>query len=252
MMKTIYALLFGILILIPFSSRAQSMYDSLRQVFNEAYLFDKFYMNKREVSFEAAINFELRTIWNDSIRDLAVISVYENSFGYNWTDSSTLNHQIDSIIANSHYTKIRQYALKIKERANMPLTGREISNFGLPDNNEDTVWIESYKGENVIINFWAAWNTASTKDMKKIPGYMNKYKVKILSISLDEEYKDMIRYVRQKEYYWPIVFAGRGSETQYFFKVRHIPKYIVINPEGMIISESFDDLESTIKETIGN
>ena len=251
-MKIIYAYLLGLFIIIPYKSNAQSVYDSLRQVYNEAYLFDKFYMNKRELNFEDAINFELRTIWNDSIRDLAVISVYENAFGYNWTDSSALNHQIDSIIATSHYPKIRQHASMIRERANIPLIGRKINNLGLPDNNGDTIWIESFKGESLIINFWAAWNSASTKDMKKIVGCMNKYKVKILSISIDEEYKDMARFVRQREYYWPIVFAGRGSDTQYLFKVRHIPKYIVIDPDGIIVSESYDDLERTIKEAQNN
>ena len=136
-------------------------------------------MNKRNVSFEEAINFELRTIWFDSIRDLSVIAVYENAFGYNWTDSSSLNNQIDSIIANSHYQKIRKHAAMIKERANMPLVGRKVLNLGLPDNNGDTIWIDSFQGQNLIINFWAAWNPASTKDMKRIVSYMNKYNATI-------------------------------------------------------------------------
>jgi len=251
-MKAIYTCLTGLFILIQFNSGAQSIYDSLRLVYNESYLFDKFYMNKRDVSFEEAINFELRTIWYDSIRDLAVISVYENAFGYNWTDSSTLNNQIDSIIANSHYPKIRQHAKMIKERATIPLVGRKILNLGLLDSKGDTIWIYSFKGQSLIVNFWAAWNPASTKDMKRIVGYMNKYNVTVLSVSLDEEYRDMVRFVRQKEYYWPVGFAGRGSDIQYYLKVRHIPKYIAIDSEGEIVSESYDDLEKFIKNFSGN
>ncbi len=246
-MKIIYAFLFGLLFINPGRSGAQAVYDSLRQVYNEAYLFNKYYNNKRNVSFEAAIHYELRTIWNDSIRDLAVVSVYENAYGYNWTDSTSLNYEIDSIINKTLYPEIRQHAMIIKERANIPLVGRNISRMGLPDVNGDTLWLESFRGENFIVNLFAAWNATSIKDMKKITELTNKYKVSFCSISLDEEYQDMVRFINQKGYHWPIVFAGLGSDTQFFYNVRHLPKYIFVNSEGEIIADSYESIEAAVR-----
>jgi thiol-disulfide isomerase/thioredoxin len=249
-MKAPKKLVLAVFFIFQLQLNAQSVYDSLKMAYSDAYLFEKFYMNKRNISFEEAINYELRTIWNDSIRELACVAVYDNAFGFNWTDSVSLNQRIDSIIRITRYFEIKDLAKRIRGYANTPLIGQKLVTIDLQGHNGTSFSTEKFRGDYFVINLWATWSKDCIRDMKAIPGIAGRYNIRFYSISFDEEYDAMTRHVKHKKYNWPVVYAGRWNELWSYFKIRHIPKYIVIDPEGIIIAESFEDLEETIAQAL--
>lgn len=237
-----------IIFCIPVTSYSQSIYDSLKLIYSDAYLFEKFYMNKNEVNFEKAINYELRTIWNDSIRDLAGVAVYENAFGFNWTDSIAMNRRIDSLIEITRYPQIRELAKRIRNYANKSLVGQKMIPIELMDYEGKTISTELYKGESFVINLWVSWDRDCIRDMKAINDLIESEAINFYSISFDEDYNIMVRYLKNKMYNWPVVYAGRWNELWSYFKIRHLPKYIVVDPEGKIIMESHEDIKRIVNE----
>lgn len=233
---------------IPVTSYSQSIYDSLKLIYSDAYLFEKFYMNKNEISFEEAINYELRTIWNDSIRDLAGVAVYENAFGFNWTDSLAMNRRIDSLIEITRYPQIKELAKKIRNYANKPIVGQKLIPIELMDYEGKMISTELYKGENFVINLWVSWDRDCLRAMKAITDLIENKDINFYSISFDEDYDIMVRHLKNKMYNWPVVYAGRWNELWSYFKIRHLPKYIIVDVEGKIIMESHEDLESILNE----
>jgi len=99
--------------------------------------------------------------------------------------------------------------------------------------------LSDFKGSYVLIDYWAAGFGSGEfmmPQLKKVQEEIaSKYKLKILSISLDEKKADTQAFVKKHGITWPQIFAGDWEhEAVTAFGVRSSPSFWLIDPKGNI------------------
>jgi thiol-disulfide isomerase/thioredoxin len=98
------------------------------------------------------------------------------------------------------------------------------------------------KGNYVYIDIWATWCgpcVAEIPSLKKMEALYHDKPIKFVSISIDaQKDKDKWKkFVKDRELGGVQVYAGTGSEFVKNYNVPFIPRFILIAPDGKIVSE---------------
>jgi thiol-disulfide isomerase/thioredoxin len=97
------------------------------------------------------------------------------------------------------------------------------------------------KGKYVLVSFWASWCGPCVAEMPAIIALRSKYdtaKLKIVSVTLDEERKPFENAVANYHMSWPQIFGNQ--DIVHAFNISVIPQMYLIDPEGKIIYKGQD------------
>ncbi len=225
-------------------------FDSLNSIYNSRYLFERYQEYRKSPGLINGMLDEIAGIRDNKIKDLAVIAIFNNLYGYGWADTDEEKAMIEAVIRNSSDPDIVSLARYVEKKRLSGLLNTKIIDIRLPDEKGDTISLDRFRGKYVVVDLWASWCGPCVKAMKKIPALMKKFDVQFYSISCDQDFAHMKNFVLKYHYDWPIVFAGKGSKEWNYFQVRAIPHFYLVNPEGIIISETVDDLEPMIRQAV--
>ena len=130
------------------------------------------------------------------------------------------------------------------------------------DGNEHT--LSDYKGKVVFLNFWATWCKPCLIEMPHIEELykeygLNKDEVVILGVSnpkskeyphnSDASKEEVIKFIEEKGYTFPIVFDETGEVYRDYF-IRSFPTTFMINKEGKIYGYISGSLTKDIMKNI--
>lgn len=126
--------------------------------------------------------------------------------------------------------------------------GNEVPDFRFVSIDDSSIVItkSKMKGEIYLIDFWGSWCLPCVKEMKNLHQVHEKYGplgLKILSISLDMNLEDAIKFREEK---WPMPWFNSFVEYKpdekvvQDFELASIPKPILVNSDGIIIAEGND------------
>lgn len=97
--------------------------------------------------------------------------------------------------------------------------------------------LEEYSGKTLFINIWASWCGPCRAEMPYINSLYGKLKdhpdVEFLMIAIDEDFEKSKKYIREKEFVFPVYHAYEGLNSSLDTKV--IPLTVIVNPEGNIV-----------------
>ena len=117
--------------------------------------------------------------------------------------------------------------------------------------------IESYRGQVVLLDFWATWCGPCVEEIPNLLSNYDKYRAKgleILSISLDEDKQAVIDFVAARRVSWPQLFGGKGlkSEDALRYGIRVIPLTLLIGRDGKIaaVNPRGPQLERAIQKAL--
>ncbi len=102
---------------------------------------------------------------------------------------------------------------------------------------------ETYKGEVLLIDFWASWCPPCHKAYPYLESAYKKYHDKgfnILGVSIDDDEKAWKKAVADKKMPWPNVMTddtGRSVSKLYSFNA--IPHFVLIDKKGNILESGF-------------
>jgi len=108
-------------------------------------------------------------------------------------------------------------------------------NLRLMDSDGNMLDISTLKGKTIFMNYWATWCPPCIAEMPNINQLHAdiKNEVEFLMISLDDEPKKAIEFVKKKEYGFPIYFLASPKPSVYSSNA--IPSTYVISPDGKIV-----------------
>lgn len=172
----------------------------------------------------------------------------------NLDDLKLIFHKIDTIAQNSNLISNLKEILYPKENTQI---GDFITDFELPNENNVLINTESYRGNILIIDFWASWCAPCRKKIPQLAKLYKKYKsqnVKILSISLDVDRLKWIKAIQKENMEWENVIENNEFEGEVVktYGVKAIPSIFLIDDKGVLIAidPSIVEMEKIIMEKI--
>lgn len=114
--------------------------------------------------------------------------------------------------------------------------------FSYPDKNGKTVTLASLKGKVVLVDVWATWCgpcKAEIPHLKKLEEEMKGKDVEIISLSTDavSDKAKWLKMIQDENLGGTQLFAGGpGNEFSQYYKVNTIPRFLVFDQKGKIVS----------------
>lgn len=104
------------------------------------------------------------------------------------------------------------------------------------NNDLETVRLNEYEGNGIMLNFWATWCDPCKYEMPFMQELYPEYKekgVEIIAVSLDKTDLVVHQFIDQYELTFPIPHDPKG-EISDLYKVGPLPSTFFINPDGEI------------------
>ncbi len=144
---------------------------------------------------------------------------------------------------------------KVDKDESVETTKPPAPEFRLKDTSGKEVKLSDFKGEIVVVNFWATWCGPCLMEIPSLVKLREQYHdkgVEIVAISLNQNSpKQLARFARDFNINYPVVI-GTEDVVEAFGPVNAIPTTIIIDREGQVYSRhtgliSFDEAERSIQ-----
>jgi len=192
----------------------------------------------------------------EKVKGLEFTRKYIESKLLSGVDSKTLMDQLQNIylrlkLPANQFEKLKEESTKLAEKKNSETISKiygstnEID-FTLTNLDSNKVTLSNYKGQVVVLDFWATWCgpcKASFPGMKKVVEKYKEKNVKFFFVNTgenDEETKvreNVRKYMKDNNYDFDVLF-DLTNKVYLDYKVNGIPSKIVIDKNGMIINTS--------------
>ena len=132
--------------------------------------------------------------------------------------------------------------------------GKPAPNFQVTDLKGETLSLEKYRGQVVLLDFWATWCGPCITEMPKIKKTYAQYKdqqFQIIGISLDTSREPLETYIEKEGLEW-VQYWDESGEIRTLYGVWGIPSAFLIDGEGIIRKASLGgfDVETTVAELV--
>lgn len=237
--------------------------DSLKKVY-----FAKTAEERKDSAFVKAMGIVMResqagydSVSNKFIADhpdsyIALQTFASSGIGYNFNPDTAAEQfsRFSSALQNSDLGK---KILDAIEKGRQTSTGVVAMDFVQQDSTGKTVKLSDFRGQFVLVDFWASWCKPCRAENPNLLAAYNKYKDKnftILGVSLDEPggRKAWLGAVKHDGLPWKQVsdLQGFDSKAAVLYGVTAIPANFLIDPNGKIIAKNLrgGDLDKKLEE----
>ena len=108
--------------------------------------------------------------------------------------------------------------------------------FALQSRAGSTVDLAQFKGQVVMINFWASWCVPCRKEMPLLETMYKKYKplgFTLLSVNVEPEQKDAENFLKDTPVSFPVLFDPK-SKVSGLYNVQGMPTTVFIDKKGTV------------------
>lgn len=116
------------------------------------------------------------------------------------------------------------------------LVGKEAPDFALKSRDGANLRLSEYRGQVVLVNFWARWAGESRQEMPVLDKIYNTYGragLVVLGVSVDEDLARAHEFADAAKVSYPIMF-DTGSEVGHDYLLQKMPMTVLIDRSGVI------------------
>jgi thiol-disulfide isomerase/thioredoxin len=97
--------------------------------------------------------------------------------------------------------------------------------------------LSDYKGDLVVLNFWATWCVPCRKEIPSLNAFSKKWsksKVRVVSVAMDRRIDHVTEFMRQVPISYPVLLGRKGKIDSRYFGLG-IPQTYLIDSKGYLI-----------------
>lgn len=127
-------------------------------------------------------------------------------------------------------------ALAAGSLASSGLTGQSAPDFALKSSTGENLRLSEYRGDVVMINFWATWCGPCRQEMPLLDDLYNRYErvgFNLLGVNIDDDSGRAMDMIRELGVNFPVLFDSR-KEVSKLYDVGAMPVTVIVDREGTV------------------
>ena len=120
--------------------------------------------------------------------------------------------------------------------ASSELTGQAAPDFALKSSSGANVRLSEYRGDVVMVNFWATWCGPCRQEMPLLDELYSRYErvgFSLLGVNIDDDSRKAMNMVSELGVSFPVLFDAR-KEVSKLYRVEAMPVTVLIDREGTV------------------
>ena len=120
--------------------------------------------------------------------------------------------------------------------ASSGLTGQAAPDFALKSSSGKNLRLSEYRGDVVMVNFWATWCGPCRQEMPLLDELYSRYQrvgFSLLGVNIDDNQSRAMDMVSELGVSFPVLFDSR-KEVSKLYAVEAMPVTVIIDREGMV------------------
>ncbi len=120
--------------------------------------------------------------------------------------------------------------------ASSGLTGQTAPDFALKSSNGENLRLSEYRGDVVMVNFWATWCGPCRQEMPLLDELYSRYErvgFSLLGVNIDDNSSKAMDMVSELGVSFPVLFDSR-KEVSKLYQVEAMPVTVLIDREGTV------------------
>jgi peroxiredoxin len=120
----------------------------------------------------------------------------------------------------------------------IPMSG-PAPNFRLPTSAGDIVSLSDYRGQYVLINFWATWCPPCLIEMPELQSYYREHRDQnfvLLAVNFAEDDQTVSNFLAESPFDFPILLDHQGTVYDVYSSGDVIPLSILVDPQGNVVN----------------
>ena len=120
--------------------------------------------------------------------------------------------------------------------ASSGMVDRPAPDFALKSSTGENLRLSEYRGDVVMINFWATWCGPCRQEMPLLDDLYNRYQrvgFNLLGVNIDDDSNKAMAMIRELGVNFPVLFDNR-KEVSKMYNVDAMPVTVILDREGTV------------------